>query len=167
MNEMKILRRFAVPAILLFLADQFTKMLAASRLKGKGSVPVVKGVFELLYLENTGAAFGILKNRQWIFMLFAAVIICAVSWFCCRYLLDDRKYLPLRAVCALMCAGAAGNLADRILHGYVIDFLYFSLIDFPVFNLADVYVCAASALLFILLLFYYKDKDLNFGKAGE
>ena len=70
-----------------------------------------------------------------------------------------KRYLPLLAVYLFLVAGALGNLIDRILYRYVIDFIYFSLIDFPVFNVADIYVTCSIVVLFLLILFYFKDMD--------
>jgi signal peptidase II len=72
------------------------------------------------------------------------------------------KYLPLRLVLIFICAGAAGNLYDRVVLHYVRDFIYFSLIDFPVFNVADMYVTVSVFVLIILIMFYYKDEDFQF-----
>ena len=73
----------------------------------------------------------------------------------------ERKFFPLHGICIALFAGAIGNFIDRILHNYVIDFFYFSLINFPIFNVADIYVTCAMALFIILFLFYYKEADLD------
>lgn len=75
---------------------------------------------------------------------------------------DGKKYLPLRLVLIFIAAGAAGNLYDRITLKYVRDFIYFSLIDFPVFNVADIYVTCSVFVLVFLIFFYYKEEDLQF-----
>ena len=82
---------------------------------------------------------------------------------------SDKKYLPLRIVLIAISAGAAGNLVDRVMLHYVRDFIYFSLIDFPVFNVADIYVTCSVFVLVYLILFYYKEEDLNFfsSKGGS
>ncbi|HBA97904.1 MAG TPA: hypothetical protein DCZ23_07340 [Lachnospiraceae bacterium] len=72
-----------------------------------------------------------------------------------------KKYLPMGMVLILIVAGATGNMIDRIVQGYVIDFLYFELIDFPIFNIADCYVVIAAVLGAFLIMFYYKDEDLK------
>lgn len=72
-----------------------------------------------------------------------------------------KKYFFLRACAVLIMAGAYGNCIDRISHKYVIDFFYFKLINFPIFNVADIYVTAATFLLFFLILFYYKEEELE------
>lgn len=147
--------------ILLAAADQFTKYLAASGLREHGPAVLIKGVFQLCYVENTGAAFGILQGRTWLIVLFVAAILCALGAFYVK-IPADRKYRPLKTVLAVLGAGAVGNLIDRLRFGYVIDFFYFELIDFPVFNVADCYVTVSAALLVVLVLFYYKEDDFSF-----
>ena len=147
----------------LLAADQLTKFLAVSTLKGREAFVLIPGLFELLYLENKGAAFGILKNRQYLLGLFAAVV-CIGAAVIYRRTPQEKKYTPLRLVCCMLSAGALGNMIDRIFRHYVVDFLYFSLIDFPVFNVADIYVCVSCFLLLFLLLFYYKEDDLKWKK---
>ena len=151
---------FFLWTILLIAADQLTKWLAQVFLRGKGAVPVLRGVLDLLYLENIGAAFGILKHRQILLALLAVLISIAAFWFY-RRLPSVREFIWLRICCVMLCAGALGNMIDRLFHGFVIDFIYVSLIDFPVFNLADIYVCVSCALLLILLIFVYKEEDLQ------
>ena len=73
-----------------------------------------------------------------------------------------KRYLPMRIVGILLGAGAVGNLIDRMMQKYVVDFLYFKLIDFPIFNVADCYVTMGAILLAILILFVYKDEELGF-----
>ena len=80
---------------------------------------------------------------------------------------EGRRFLPLRLVGTLLTAGAIGNMIDRTLNSFVVDFLYFKLIDFPVFNVADCYVTVGAALLAVLILFYYKEEELGFIKAPK
>ena len=146
-------------AALVFL-DQFTKHLAVLHLKDQPNIIWVKGVMELEYLENRGAAFGILQNQQWLFILLFFLFVTAVIIFYCRMPLD-KKYLPVQIISLFLIAGGLGNLIDRIRLGYVIDFFYFSLINFPIFNVADIYVTVGMVILFILLIFYYKEEDFD------
>ena len=76
----------------------------------------------------------------------------------------DKKYIYLKLLCFLITAGGIGNLIDRVRLDYVIDFIYFAPIDFPVFNVADIYVSVGMVFLFIVVLFYYKDEDFEFLK---
>lgn len=148
----------------LFLAllaiDQITKYLAYRTLRVHGPKVLILNVFELHYLENRGAAFGMMRNMQWLFVVFALVITAITIWFYVR-LPREQRFLPLRLVCIALASGAAGNMIDRVFHGYVIDFLYISLIDFPIFNVADIYVCVSTAVFLLLILFIYKEEDFH------
>lgn len=147
----------------LFLAiglDQWTKYLAVVNLKGQEPFVLWENVFEFLYSENRGAAFGMLQGRQGFFFVVAAIVILAVAYLMYRMPVG-RTYLPLQICLFLITAGAIGNMIDRIRLGYVVDFLYFSLIDFPIFNVADCYVTVATGLAMLLLLFYYKEEELE------
>ncbi len=156
-----------VAGILLLLAfDQFTKYLAYTFLTGTDGIPLIPGVFELYYLENSGAAFGIFRNHQILF-IFIAVLILALVLYVYYKIPQKKNYLLLRWICILIGAGAAGNMIDRLINGYVIDFLYFILIDFPVFNIADCYVCVGTTLLLISLLTVYRNDDFSFLKLNR
>ena len=144
--------------LLLTGIDQLTKYLAWTFLRPRLSVPLIPGVLELYYLQNRGAAFGILQNQRWFFLILTAVFLAAI-WLIWRRIPPARKYLPLRILACAVTAGAAGNLIDRALLSYVRDFLYFSLIDFPIFNVADIYVTVSAFALFVLVLFVYKGEE--------
>ncbi len=143
--------------ILLTALDQFTKVLAAGQLQ-EGPRVLLKGVFELRYTQNRGAAFSLLQNHQWLFILISILFLAGICVW--QLLLPPKKsVLTLRILLAVLAAGAAGNLIDRIQLGYVRDFLYFRLIDFPIFNLADIYVTVSAALLVLWMLFFDKEKE--------
>ena len=152
---------FFLPVCVLILIDQVSKLLAAHFLKGQPSLGLIPGVFELFYLENRGAAFGMFKGRQLLLAVLALAITGFAAWICIRVLPPTKLYRPLQVVCIMLSAGALGNMIDRLWHHYVIDFLYFSLINFPVFNIADVYVCVSCAALIFLILFRYREEDLQ------
>ena len=138
--------------------DQFTKYMAVIKLKDQTPFVLIDGVFELRYLENRGAAFGMMQDMR--FLLAAgAVIVCGLIVYLYLRMPEKRRYLPLRICAVLLCAGAAGNMIDRIRLGYVIDFFYFRLIDFPIFNVADCYVVAACIVFALLVLFYYREEE--------
>ena len=144
----------------LILLDQGIKLWALRNLRGKNPIVLIKGVLEFRYLENRGAAFGIFQNRQWFFIL-VTLIVLAGLFFLSGRIPRDRKYLPLKICLYLIAAGAVGNLIDRVFRSYVVDFIYFKLIDFPVFNVADIYVTVTAFAFVLLGLFYYKDEDFN------
>ena len=148
----------AVVAGVLF--DQWTKLLVLTHLKGHDSYIVIKNVFELEYLENRGAAFGMLQGKQF-FFIFCVALIAFFSIYFYRTVPMTKHFLPLRICAVLIVGGAFGNCIDRIRLNYVVDFFYFKLIDFPIFNVADIYVTVAAFLLVILILVYYKEEDLE------
>ena len=146
---------------LLIALDQWTKALAVKYLMNQQPFVIWDGVFELHYLENRGAAFGILQGQKVIFLICTVLVLAVLAFYYNRMPLE-KKYQPLRAVGVLLGAGAVGNLIDRMVQSYVVDFLYFKLIDFPMFNVADCYVTAGAILLAILIFFVYKDEELGF-----
>ena len=155
--------RFLIGFVILVGLDQWTKGLDSAYLKGNSPLVLIRGVFELYYSENRGAAFGIFQDQKIFLVVLTSLIlvgVCYVLW----KIPADKKYIFLKLLCFLITAGGIGNLIDRIRLDYVIDFIYFAPIDFPVFNVADIYVSVGMVLLFIVVLFYYKDEDFNFLK---
>ena len=148
-------------ALALLSVDQFTKYQAQTHLKGQADIVWIPGVFELQYLENRGAAFGLLQNRQYFFVILCAFFLCAAAFFLAK-MPATRRYLPLYIITAALAAGAAGNGIDRVLNGYVTDFFYFSLIDFPIFNMADIYVTVGGFFMFLYVCFVYREEDFAF-----
>jgi signal peptidase II len=141
---------FSISGIVLIL-DQVTKFLAIWLLKPKGSVPVVRGIFHLSYVENTGIAFGFLQNYPRILAyLIAASVICllAVSWW------FKNRNRTERLAYGFILGGATGNLIDRVRFQNVIDFLDFRV--WPVFNFADSFI-TIGVFLFIYLAFLRKN----------
>lgn len=146
--------------VLLVIMDQWTKFLAVEKLKNQTPFIIFNHVFELHYLENRGAAFGLFQNQR-IFFLIIGVVMLSVIMFVYGRIPKEKRYLWLKICLLLICSGAIGNMIDRTLNGYVVDFLYFSLIDFPIFNVADIYVTVAAFLLVFLIVFYYKEDELE------
>jgi len=163
MNKNKILCRpwgIILITLLLVLLDQITKGLAVRFLKDQEPFVIWEGVFELHYLENRGAAFGMLQGQR-TFFLIIGVAVFAGALYLFRHMSEDTRFWPLRLIAVGILAGAWGNMLDRLRLSYVVDFFYFKLIDFPIFNVADIYVSMGTAALVALILFYYKDEELN------
>ena len=155
-----------VIAVLLVLADRALKIYAVTRLKEHPSISLINGILELTYLENTGAAFGLLKGQKYFFILVGTVIFLSIVYLIFK-MPRKKKFDAAHIALSLIAAGAVGNMTDRILYDYVIDYIYFSVIRFPIFNVADIYVTVATIMLIILLLFVYKEDDLNFLRFKE
>ncbi len=147
-----------VSTFFLTVLDQWTKHLAVVHLQNQSDISLLDGVLSLHYLENRGAAFGVFQNRQGAFFVLTVIILAFILYVLWK-MPATKKYLPVRILCFFLTAGALGNLIDRIRLKYVVDFIYFSLIDFPVFNVADIYVTVSMIALLGLVLFYYKGED--------
>ena len=148
----------------LIIMDQITKIIAAGALADGRSITLIKGVLEFTFVQNRGAAFGILQNALPFFIIITLAALSAIIYILIR-IPADRRFLPMRAALCFIAAGAVGNFIDRLLLSYVRDFIYFSLIDFPVFNVADIYITCATFFLMFMALFYYKeDEDFAFLK---
>lgn len=145
----------------LIVLDQYTKYLAVIRLKDKPAYPIINGVLEFNYLENHGAAFGMLQNQR-VFFIFVEVIVLGVIAYILYKTPAKKKYIMMHLMLSLIAAGAIGNMIDRIRLNYVVDFIYIVIINFPIFNLADMCVTFSTALLVLSLLFFYKESDLYF-----
>ncbi len=147
--------------VLLTFFDQLTKYLAVLYLKGRPSVPILEDILVFQYLENKGAAFGMLQNQK-IFFIFIEVLILFVIAFVLIRMPSHKKYTLMHAILVFVASGAVGNMIDRVAQDYVVDFIYIELIDFPIFNLADIYVTFATAVFIAAVLFYYKEDDFAF-----
>lgn len=147
--------------LLLVAFDQVVKYYASTTLEQQGSIVLWEGVLQLTYLKNTGGIFGVLQN-QTLFILFVVSILILVVIYLLAKLPDKPRFTKLHIVLSVLLAGALGNLIDRIRFGYVIDFIYFVGIDFPIFNVADIMISVSTVVLIFLLIFYYKEKDLEF-----
>ena len=141
--------------------DQITKWLTVIKLDLGESFPLIKGVFHFTYIQNRGAAFGILQDQRWVFLVISTVAIAALAVM----LWKNRKGSKLLCVAiSMIIGGGIGNMIDRCLLGYVIDFLDFTLIDFAVFNVADSFVCIGVGLFVLELIFEFK-KEVKNGKS--
>ena len=155
-------RPWGIAALVLALTglDQWTKALAVRFLKNGDPFVIWEGVFELRYLENRGAAFGMLQGQR-VYFLLVGILVFAVCLYLFSHMSEEVRYWPVRLIAAAILAGAWGNMIDRLRLSYVVDFFYFRLIDFPIFNMADIYVSVGTAALAVLVLFYYKEEDLD------
>lgn len=139
--------------------DQISKLLVLKFIDLGEIVPCIKGVFHLTYINNDGAAFGILQNHRWVFMVISVLAIAAIYF----YIAKEKPKSPwVRTSLAFIAGGGIGNMIDRIGAGYVTDFVNFKLIGFAVFNYADAAVCVGAVLLMVYVLFF-ADRSPNSG----
>ena len=180
-SKKQIITGFSLIGLFIIL-DQITKKIAILTLKEQPAIPIINEVFELKYLENTSAAFGldpisllhkifqfeVFINNPQLYLdvrmgFFYVITLCVTALLIYVYtkVPNHKRFRYIDAVLIFFIAGAVGNLIDRICNKYVIDFLYFKLINFPIFNVADIYVTCAAFAMIALGLFYYKDEDIE------
>ncbi|ACX64119.1 signal peptidase II [Paenibacillus sp. cl141a] len=124
-------------AFVLFLIDQGTKYLIATRLELYEQIPVIGDFFLITSSRNRGAAFGILQDQLWFFIVVTLIVVGGIVWYLQKVSKEGRKLLP--TALALVLGGALGNFIDRLIMGEVVDFLQFNFgsYTFPIFNIAD------------------------------
>lgn len=135
--------------ILSIAADQLSKYLASAYLSEIGTFPIIEDIFHFTYVENRGAAFGMLSEHRWVFMILSiAGIALLTAWLA----LNKPKSRWQRFAVSLVIGGGIGNMIDRIALGYVVDFIDCRFIDFYVFNIADSCVCVGCAMFVIAIV---------------
>lgn len=140
---------FTIVSILVIVLDQISKIHILEYLRPISQVPLIKNVLNLTYVENTGAAFGMLSNSRWIFMVASILIIIILVAY---ILIAKPKSKATLISLGMICGGGIGNMIDRIFKGYVVDFIDVTCINFYVFNIADSFVCVGCALLVLFLI---------------
>ena len=167
MKKLKPIYYIVFTAVIIggIVLDQLSKLLAVKLLAPIGSVPLWEGVLHLTYVENRGAAFGMLAEHRWVFMSISTIAIIAIA----LYLYSGRNTSKLyTSALMLIVSGGIGNMIDRIALGYVVDFIDFALIDFAVFNIADSLVCIGAGLLILsLVLDIIKEAKLEKAKRDS
>lgn len=148
-------------AALTVIADQASKAAVRAYLQPSVSVPIVPGIFELSYVRNTGAAFGMMAGQRVLFILTSLAVLAGIAFVWFRY--RPRIWYVVLAL-GLVTGGAVGNLIDRVVVGRVTDFLYVHF--WPVFNVADSAIVVGVAILVVWLLFRRDDSETPEG-PGE
>ncbi|WP_164690148.1 signal peptidase II [Paraclostridium sordellii] len=138
----------------LIAIDQISKYLAVNYLANIGSIPIIKNIFHLTYVENRGAAFGMFQNNQIIFIV-VAIAACVFGLY---YLYKKDLNILGKSAIILIISGALGNLIDRIRLGFVVDYFDFRVIWDYIFNVADVFVVVGTILLCVYIIFFENDK---------
>ena len=169
----KIIKARPLISILIILVcvgiDQLTKLLAINNLRDLADeIPVINKVFGLYYVENKGISFSMLSSKMALIIIITSIIMLILIYVMIRTP-KTKYFMPFSIVLSVIVGGAAGNMIDRIFRGFVIDFIMLDFINFPIFNVADIFVCVGLFILVILIIFKYKDKDFDFiiPKKGE
>jgi len=145
--------------VLALIADQLSKFLLVPLFAYPyQTIEVIPGVFNLTYVQNEGASFGMFQGAQVFFIIVTVIVLIGATWLMIKYRKTHKRFL--KVAIALAYAGALGNLIDRIMFGYVRDFFDFRMFDFWkwIFNVADACLVIGSIMLGIYILFMHKDK---------
>lgn len=148
---------FAIFAIALGI-DQITKFYFQSLLENGNKIQIIPSFLELVYVENRGAAFGAFQGGMFFFIIISLVVVATMTYYV-REVFEKKSIVILFAVIA---AGAIGNMMDRLIRGFVVDFIYFPNLfgySFPVFNIADIFLCCGLSLLVIFYIISDRKKD--------
>lgn len=144
---------YAAISIIIILLDQITKFYAVQLLKGNAPVVIIENFLRLNYVENFGAAFGILQNKKIFFIIITTIVVIGIIVYIKT---NTNLTITMKIALAMVIGGAIGNLIDRVRLGYVIDFVdvnFWGLYDFPVFNIADSSIVIATILICYLVIF--------------
>ena len=147
---------WSVVALFIIAVDQLSKYFVVKNIGLTDCIEIIPNIINFVYVKNTGAAFSFLSQKDYgiVLLSIVSVLFCiGVIAYACYYKPKNRL---LRLSLSLMFAGAVGNVIDRIVKGFVVDFIELDFINFPVFNLADIAITVGAALLIIYVLFFDK-----------
>lgn len=151
-----MLTLFITGIIIITVLDQFIKFIAVNNLIEVGTIPVIENVFHFTYCENTGAGFGFMSNYTHLLTILTFIIVAAALAYVFVKRPNDKM---LNVAMTFMLGGAIGNLIDRVRLGYVVDFLDFRLINFPIFNIADCFITVGAIVLAVYVIFFSEKKE--------
>ena len=146
--------------------DQFTKYLTVANIPLYADVPLLPGVVQLTYVQNTGAAFSLFQGMQWMFVLVFLALTAVLLW---EYYCKPMPFTTFERVClAAIYGGGLGNMIDRVRLGYVVDMIETQFMVFPVFNVADCFISCGCVILMVHMVFFNKAfwKDERHDTAG-
>lgn len=148
-------RKVTVPIVIVALIalDQWVKFEIVKNIQLGGVKPFIPKILSLTYLRNTGAAFSILENQQWLFAVITLVVIGAAIWYLSKHIKDS---VWLLSALSLIIAGGIGNFIDRMHQGFVVDMFQLDFINFAIFNVADSYLTIGVLVLIVMML---KEED--------
>jgi signal peptidase II len=146
------------------ILDQITKMLVVNGMALYESIPLIKNVLSFTYIHNYGAAWGMLSDHRWVFIVVTALAIIVMPIFLYKY---RNLHWMFGLSLSLIIGGAIGNMIDRVFLGYVVDFIQATFIDFPVFNVADICVVCGAIMMFVYVAFIDKTLFSDKPKAAK
>lgn len=143
-------------SLLIIIADQITKYFVLQNVSMTETIPIVSGFLNLVYVKNPGAAFSMLADKTYLLSVISIVVCFFLIWF---LVTRTEKSKLLTVSVAMILGGAVGNLIDRLLRGYVVDYIELCFVNFPVFNLADIAITCGAILLMIYVIFFDGNKN--------
>lgn len=148
-------RKVTVPLVIVALIalDQWVKFEIVKNIQLGEVKPFIPKILSLTYLRNTGAAFSILENQQWLFAVITLVVIGAAIWYLSKHI---KGSVWLLSALSLIIAGGIGNFIDRMHQGFVVDMFQLDFINFAIFNVADSYLTIGVLVLIVMML---KEED--------
>lgn len=157
------IRIYILPILLIALLtafDQLTKYMVTSSFKLYESRVVINHILSLSYIRNAGVAWGMFQGKRIIFLILTAVVLL-FCFYIYANIAEQKKYRLLRIALIILVSGAVGNMIDRIKLGYVVDFFCLEFIDFPIFNVADIFVVVSMIGIFLLIMFKYNNEEFD------
>lgn len=148
---------YCLIAIAVVVFDRIIKMLVVSGMQPWETIPIIEDVFHFTYVQNTGAAFSMWKE-QWVVLILLPLVVIAAGFVLMIIKRNKWDKMMLTAV-AFICGGGLGNLIDRMVFGYVVDLFDFRV--FPVFNIADIFICVGCGLMILDVLFFERKNGNN------
>ncbi|MNO15217.1 Lipoprotein signal peptidase [compost metagenome] len=154
-------------ALIMFLIDQGTKYLIATGLTIGEQIPVIGNFFLITSHRNRGAAFGILQDQRWFFIIVTVIVLVGLIWYLLKVKNQRNKLLPIAL--SLVLGGAVGNFLDRAVSGEVVDFLQFNFgsYTFPIFNVADSCIVVGVSLIVLDSLLEIRREKQSSGAGKE
>lgn len=151
-------------AVLMVALDQITKVLASAFLKGNGTKTIIPYLIDFYYTTNDGAAFSSFSGQR--VLLIALPIVMIIALLIALYKFNKKGILFTLSI-IMIVSGGIGNLIDRCIFGYVVDFISFSFMNFPIFNVADIFVTVGAALFIVYIIFFDDNKKSDVSDKDE
>ena len=162
-----------IMAVSFVVIDQLTKLIVFERLKDNDSIVVIKNILNFTYVENRGAAWGMLSGRMNILVLITIIVIPLLliglrnTFTAISHTKNKVPFYLLQVVLVMIISGALGNFIDRIVRGFVVDFIQVTFMDFPVFNIADCFITVGAVLFIIDYGFFIKEEEFDIIIKGK
>lgn len=157
---------YCLAGLVMLIADVLSKAVVLRNLRPVGSIIIIKNILNFTYVENRGIAFGMFSGKTTMFAVISIVVVIIVLLLLYK-MPQSKKSRFLKLGVAFVVSGALGNMADRLIRGYVVDFIDVEFLNFPVFNIADIAVCVGAALILIHFVFCDEETGKLYSKEKE